>query len=146
MFLMGHLHPPVAGERPAPPPPASPPREDVFALLRESLTLSQSLIDLQVAKLSLLARHYLARGISVVLTAIALATLTVTSMWLTLKGLSGALQSLCERMPWLGPLVVGLVGLSIGPVLLTILHRRSESALLRKLDERSPTPDPAAAP
>jgi hypothetical protein len=67
-------------------------------------------------------------------------------MWLTLKGLSGALQSLCERMPWLGPLVVGLVGLSIGPVLLTILHRRSESALLRKLDQRSRTPDPAATP
>ena len=146
MFLMGHLHPPVPGEPPAPPPPASPPHEDVFALLRESLTLSQSLIDLQVAKVSLLARHYLARGISVVLTAIALATLTVTSMWLTLKGLSGALQSLCERMPWLGPLVVGLIGLIIGPVLLTILHRRSESALLTKLDKRSRTPDPAAAP
>lgn len=144
MFLMGHLHPPVTGERPAPPPPQSPPREDVFALLRESLALSQGLLDLQVAKLSLLARQGLTSVLGVALTAVALATVTVTSTWFLLKGMAEGLQALCERMPWVGPLVVGLVGLSVGPVLLTIVHKRSENALLRKLDKRARATDRAA--
>jgi hypothetical protein len=143
MFLMGHLR--IRGERPAPPPPDTPPREDVFALLRESLVLSQGLLDLQVAKLSLLARQGLTSVLSVALTAVALATVTVTSTWFLLKGMAGALQALCERMPWVGPLVVGLIGLSVGPVLLTIVHKRSENALLRKLDKRARATDAAAA-
>lgn len=146
MFLIGHLQPPPAGDRPAPPPPAAPPRDDVRALLRESLELSQALIDIQSAKASLLARHVLARGISVVLTVLALVTLTVASTWFALEGLAGGLQAACERAPWVGPLAVGLVGLSIGPILLTILHRTSERAVLRKLDRRSRATGPAAAP
>lgn len=146
MFLMGHLHPPVAGEPPSPPPLASPPREDVLALLRESLTLSKGLVDLQFAKLALTARHGMARALSVALTAMALVTLTVLSTWFTLTGMAGAVQELCERMPWIGPLVVGLIGLSVGPVLLGILHHRSENALLRKLDKRDRATEPATAP